>query len=138
MNTRKRYLIHKKFQSDFTLKVLTAILFPMVVCTLFIVIYLKTTGWMSGTLPEGGLESTFWFSILLRAVPVAFVILVFSVLFSHRIAGPVRRMQNAFEGLAQGVAIKDLRLRKKDFFHNIANKLNGLNGNKDAQKEQQT
>jgi hypothetical protein len=128
MSARKHYFIHKRFQTDFTLKIVAAILLPVVVCTLFIVIYLETAGWLGATLPDQGVKSSFWFSFLLRVIPVAFIIFVFSVLFSHRIAGPVRRMQNTFKGLPEAASADSIRLRKKDFFHDIAKKLNMLNG----------
>lgn len=52
--------------------------------------------------------------------------LVFSVgaLFSHRIAGPLDRVERYFEGLARGEEVTPLRFRKNDELHEVATAIN--------------
>ena len=127
MHYRKRYVIHKRFQFDFTMKILAVVFAPVLLCTLFFLFYLQMKGWMTGMASGSLINLGFIFSFLLRALPVAFVILIFSIFFSHRIAGPVNRMQKACEHLAGGQPVSRITLRKKDYFHEFATKLNLLN-----------
>jgi hypothetical protein len=126
MNLRKRYLVHRKFQLDFTLKVLLAVFAPVFICTIFVSLYLIIGGWLPGAHLQHLLNPGFWFAFLLRALPVAFAVIVFTILFSHRIAGPVKRMQAACRERDRGQKPSPIILRKKDYFHRLAQKLNLL------------
>ena len=55
-------------------------------------------------------------------------ILVFltTILFSHRIAGPIYRFEKTVETLSEGNFSIRLKLRKRDEFHEIADGLNSL------------
>ena len=117
MNYRKRYVIHKRFQFDFTIKILAVVFAPVLTCTLFFLLYLHLSGWMNGITASPFVNSGFILSFLLRALPVIFVIFIFSIFFSHRIAGPVIRMQKACEQLADGESVPRITLRKRDYFH---------------------
>jgi hypothetical protein len=132
MNLRRRYVVHQKFQLDFTLKIFAAVFGPVIFCTLFVVLYLKIGGWLAGVQLNPLLDPGFWSVFLLRALPIAFAVFVFSILFSHRIAGPVKRMQNVCEELVKGRKTAQITLRKKDYFHRFAAKLNLLNESCDA------
>ena len=129
MNKRKRYLVNKKFQWNFTFWVLVAVFIPVVVCTLFIFIYLKKSGWLPEIQPDFYMNTGFWSLFLSRAIPVTFAVAVFSILLSHRIAGSIKRMQIACDRLARGVGDTPITLRKNDYFQGLARKLNRLNGN---------
>ena len=126
MNIRKRYLVHRKFQADFSLKILIAVLCPTLVGSLFVISYLKMSGWMGGISLQNLLVEGFIPSFALRVLPVVFAVVIFSVYFSHRIAGPVKRLQQACYSLAKGYPVKQIKLRKRDYFHDMANKLNIL------------
>ncbi len=128
---RKQYIVHKKFQTDFTVKILLAIVGPMLLSSLFILFHLWTSGWM-GNDGFTGLGEAFLYSFVLRTLPISFAIFVFSVLFSHRIAGPVRRMQKACNNLSKNIPTNKIILRKKDYFQSLADKLNLINEQKTA------
>ncbi len=126
MYIRRKYIVHRRFQTDFSAKVLIAILVPMISSCLFVIAFLQFSGWMNGDGLQGFMGEGFVLSFLLRVLPVGFVILVFSVLFSHRIAGPVKKMQNACDNLAEGHPAKHISLRKNDYFKSLAAKLNEI------------
>jgi peptidoglycan hydrolase CwlO-like protein len=68
-------------------------------------------------------------SVLLKAIGVVFVSLLifaaaFEIIHLHRIAGPMHRIEKVLEELSQGKRVGPIRLRKKDFFQNIAESLN--------------
>ena len=49
-----------------------------------------------------------------------------SIRFSHRIAGPVKRLGNDFKRLVDGEAVHPIKLRKNDFCHELAENFNRL------------
>lgn len=126
MNLRKGYLVHRKFQLDFTMKVLLAVFLPVFICTIFVSLYLIFGGWLPGAYLHPLLNPSFWSAFLLRAVMVAFAVIVFSILFSHRIAGPMKRIQAVCRERDSGQKFSPIILRKKDYFHRLAQKLNLL------------
>jgi len=53
-----------------------------------------------------------------------FLITVTSLYFSHRIAGPIYRLQKHLKGLSEGKVVSPLKFRKSDFFQQLANNFN--------------
>lgn len=126
MNHRRRYLVHKKFQLDFTAKILIACFTPMIICTLFVVLYIVISSWLSGASAGDLIDGEFFAMFFMRALPVAFAIFVFSIFFSHRIAGPIRRMQILCEPESGDSTSHRIVLRRRDYFHRLAERLNLL------------
>jgi len=62
------------------------------------------------------------FSFLLIGAGVA----IFCVRYSHRMLGPMIRLQRVIEGISAGDIGETIQLRKKDALHPIAEELNGL------------
>jgi hypothetical protein len=126
MHPRKRYFIHRRFQMDFAIKVLLAVFIPIAICTVFFVAYISI--WDAGTRSFGFhvLRGEILRAILVRALPVGFAVVVFSVLFSHRIAGPLKRLQRTCADYAEGESLPRVSLRKRDYFKPLAIKLNYL------------
>ncbi len=62
----------------------------------------------------------------LTSIAVFAVVIVLGALISHRIAGPVYRIctQLGESDSAPGYAVRDIRLRKKDFFPELAEAIN--------------
>lgn len=55
---------------------------------------------------------------------ITVVIILVSILLSHRVAGPIYRFNNIFEKIAKGeLNIKEIKLRRKDELHDEAYKL---------------
>ena len=68
-------------------------------------------------------------STLFKTIGVVFISLIvfaaaFEIIHLHRIAGPMHRIEKVLEELSQGKRVGPIRLRKKDFFQNIAESLN--------------
>lgn len=47
-------------------------------------------------------------------IPAAFVIIGFSVVISHRVAGPLYRIKRMIDDVIRGEDVEYIRLRKKD------------------------
>lgn len=126
MNNRRQYVIHRRFQWDFTFKVVLALFTPAMVCSLFLFIYLYAGGGTDAgnqlyPLTASGLGIGF----VIRLLPLMLATVVFSILFSHRIAGPLKRMQSKCADLTRkNEPSHPMMLRKRDFFHDLANKMN--------------
>lgn len=128
MNLRKQYLVHHKFQWDFAFRVFLAVYLPVVACSAVMMLMLTYTA----RLPFGDVirmlsSAEFWQGYLLRVLPLAFVVGIFSILFSHRIAGPIGKMQRQCRRMSGGYALSRIALRRKDYFQRFAWKLNLLN-----------
>ncbi len=137
MNLRKQYLVHHRFQWNFALRVFLAVYLPVIACSTAMMLFLTH----SASLPFGDLirmlsSVDFWQGYLLRALPLAFVVGIFSILFSHRIAGPIGKMQRQCRRMSNGYALSRIALRRKDYFQRLAWKLNLLNEVRRRQKEQ--
>jgi flagellar basal body-associated protein FliL len=66
------------------------------------------------------------FPLIMTAVILIIVISVYSLFFSHRMAGPVYRMRVSLDRLLAGDYDFKIQVRKNDFFTNIVNKLEEL------------
>jgi methyl-accepting chemotaxis protein len=63
-------------------------------------------------------------AMILFMVVFALTIFLISLFVSHRIAGPVYRIQLALERMARGNIEKDIKLRKADHFNDLADSYN--------------
>lgn len=61
----------------------------------------------------------FWTSLL-----SASILTVGSLWFSHRVAGPVYRLREHLDAMAEGRTFEDVRFRKRDFFPELAQACN--------------
>jgi methyl-accepting chemotaxis protein len=64
--------------------------------------------------------------LILCPLGAVFVTLVYGLFMSHRMAGPVHRMQKTLTLMAQGDLTDEIRLRKKDAFKPMAESINEL------------
>ena len=69
------------------------------------------------------LVSDFWFPMMMSLL-VAPVLLWDSIRFTHRIAGPIHRINRQVKQLADRESVQPIKLRKNDFCHELANDLN--------------
>ncbi len=68
-------------------------------------------------------------SIILKRIGILFfalILLVFilEILFLHRIAGPLYRIEKTLNDIADGKKVEFIKLRKKDFLKPLANSVN--------------
>ncbi len=68
----------------------------------------------------GQMTSVFIFTSLITV----FIILVAGVIISHRIAGPMYRLNKDLKEMAKNQELKSLKFRKKDFFQEIPEAFN--------------
>ena len=61
---------------------------------------------------------------LLTAAGVSILIVVLGLIISHRIAGPIYRMQSHLDDLARTGEVKELNFREKDYFPEMADSIN--------------
>jgi methyl-accepting chemotaxis protein len=64
--------------------------------------------------------------LILCPLGAVFVTFVYGLFMSHRMAGPVHRMQRTLMLMAQGDLTDEIRLRKKDAFKPMAESINEL------------
>jgi len=50
--------------------------------------------------------------------------LILEILFLHRVAGPIYRIEKTLKDLAEGKKVEKIKLRKKDFFKSLAETTN--------------
>lgn len=129
MRRRVHYLINKRMQLTFTARFLiVTILFA-----LFIAFLAYVTIWpvASAYVQEAFIDivkrqifaRTIWFLI-----PAILVIIAFGIIISHRIAGPLYRIERTIDQVVQGGDVEYIRLRKKDEpeLKNLSNRINDL------------
>ena len=64
--------------------------------------------------------------ILINNLVIMIIIAVIGIFYSHRIAGPIYRMQQDLTRVIEGEEGVRIRLRKKDTMQSLANKINQL------------
>ncbi len=124
---RHHYLIKKRMQLGLTFR----FFFLTILFALFIAFEVYITIWpvVSGLIPKDLMDLVkyqIFFRLLFFAFPVIFVIAAFSIVFSHRIAGPVYRFEQTLDKLIQGQDTEYIHLRKGDELNGLAEKLNEL------------
>ena len=129
IKTRKRYLIKKRLQLGLTFR----FLFLTILFSFFIAFEVYITIWpvVSGAIPEDLMNIVryqVFFRSLCFILPVIFVIAAFSIIFSHRIAGPIYRFEQTLDKLIQGEDVEVIKLRPGDELEELATKLNELIG----------
>ncbi len=62
--------------------------------------------------------------IVLTSILNIFVISIFSVFFSHKMAGPIRRIKNTLQDFSEHKQVAPIKLRSGDFFKDLAELVN--------------
>ena len=79
-----------------------------------------------GKIKTKGKKEKFTKLIICFIFPVIFVIMTFSIVFSHRIAGPIYRLEKTLDRLISGEDVETIRLRKSDALKELVEKVNSL------------
>ena len=134
---RRIYLINPKFQ--FTMVGWVAALAGLVISLLYALdLYFfhrfHELGLSVGLPPEHiyyrflGEQSQFMMGAVLLVSALIFIILMIGgIMLSHRIAGPLYRLQKHMVDISEGQTIKDVKFRKNDYFPELAEAFNKLN-----------
>jgi hypothetical protein len=124
---RRTYLIKKGMQ----LKATGRVTFIAIFFSLFVVFEVYITIWpvVSGFLPKDMMslvQQRIFFRAIFFLLPFIFVIATSSILLSHRIAGPLYRIELTLDKLIQGEDVEYIHLRKNDELKELAEKINRL------------
>lgn len=130
---RKNYFIDKKFQSLFIIKFCTLIVLGAILSGAIIYLMSKSTVTTSFENLRLVIKSTADFilpAVLLSSIVVIVVIgiatIAVTLFTSHRIAGPLYRVEKDIEEVASGNLAKRFNLRKADELKALAEGLNNL------------
>lgn len=144
---RFRYFIDKPFQTKFILRFVLVILLGLTV-TMGILAYYSQTKFQEGiylkyekidTITKGGVPQAvpkkimtfnrlqlFWRPVVFVSVFYMVLLIIFGLFYSHRMAGPLYRIQKNLQGFIEGDDLKDIRIRKNDHFQELVTLLNQL------------
>ena len=139
-NRRKTYVIEKNFQTRFILRFILVIVGATLLSTgaLLGVFYFKfqfggadINNLIIMITPEGttdvsSLFTTVLIPILAANLLILCIIVPYSLVYSHKVAGPVYRFEKSLDLILEGRLDFMIKLRKKDEFKNIAEKMNSL------------
>jgi hypothetical protein len=128
---RVNYLVNKRMQLTCTARFLVITL----LFALFIGFLAYVTVWpvASAFIPKGLIDLV-KHQILVRTIlflmPAIFVIIGFGIVISHRMAGPLFRIERTIDEVVRGGDVELIRLRKKDEkeFKDLAENVNKLIG----------
>lgn len=130
-SVRKKILINKKFQFKYA-AMIVATLFVMVALVEWDIFYTMKTILPKVFFMEEIRQDLTAFHLLLAMKSLVFMVLVafISVYFSHRIAGPIYRLEkDLIYMINEGDLTKQFRLREKDELKELAEALNTMTAN---------
>ena len=138
MISRRRFLVKKEIQIGLAWRFLLLI----VLFSLFVGFEVYVSIWqvVSHVIPED-LKSIVANRILTRmiifTIPVVFVIIACSIVFTHWIVGPLSRLEGVIQRLAKGEDVDYIRVRKTDELRALASAVNDLIKSHKSQKAPQ-
>ena len=94
---------------------------------IFLLLLKKERGEVGGSLE---LAEDFLPFLIYNTVLVVFVAIAmatYSIIHSHRVAGPIFRLRQSLQRLRRGDYNFSLHFRERDFFHDVAENINDLN-----------
>ena len=109
------YLINKRMQLAFTARFLiVTILFAVFIGFLgYVTLWPIFLAYVPKNLIDLAKHQVFIRTILFL-IPAVFVIIGFTIVVSHRFAGPLNRLVRTIDDVIQGKDVENIRLRKKD------------------------
>jgi methyl-accepting chemotaxis protein len=139
-NKRKKYIIEGNFQARFILRFVLIIVGVTLLSTgsILLLFYLKYQyggtdpgGILIRVTPEGTSDVSSLFSVVFTPLIAANLLVLvisipFTLLYSHKIAGPIYRLQQCLDLLLSGEMDFIITLRRHDEFKYLADKMNAL------------
>jgi sensor histidine kinase YesM len=123
----RNYLIKKDIQLGLTYR----FLFILIIFSLFIgfqayiIIWPVVSGYISKEL-IGLVRHQVFIRLLFLGLPFIVVIVGFTIVFTHRIAGPIYRIELTIDRLKQGEDVPLIKLRPGDELRELAEKTNDI------------
>lgn len=130
---RRQYFINSRFQAGFILK-FVAVLFLGGILSIMVTM-LTTQSTLTSTFAGSRLviEKTSMailpsviFTTILTILVVGVVVVIITLLVSHKIAGPMYRFEQDLEEISRGNLQKKVHIRNGDQFDSVARKLNEM------------
>lgn len=138
---RKKYFVKKRLQMKYLFFVLLAMVVPTIVCCGALYYFIWQTVASQIAVPEAIAENLIPAlyevnTVLAIAIPVVFIIIIFfAVVISHKIAGPVYRIERELKEIsAERDYTRRIKLRTKDELQEITNAINELLEKLDTEK----
>ena len=131
---RKQYLIKTRFQLSYVGLILVLIIITACICS-YVVYYtsLVTLGEkLAAVYPQGRIASIVQMvniRIVLSIIIISPFIIMIGIYFSHKIAGPIYRIERFLKDMADGNLGQALTLRKGDELVSIADGINDIRMN---------
>ena len=124
---RKQYLIKKGFQIRFMIIIIAAMLLIALVTSWSIYSALIETLYNQFHGENLALiKHAITYKLFIRSLLLIFAIAVLSIFISHRMAGPVYKFENTIKALVRGEKVREIGLRKRDEFYDLATAINSL------------
>lgn len=127
---RRIYLINPSFQVKFSLLVsfiifLSSIIYPLTIHNLITTI----SGQVAATSPEfstqlSDIKSTLLLILVLWQVGFTLLAFVICIFMTHKVAGPLFKLQKYLSHIREGQFNGKLFFRKGDYFHSLADDIN--------------
>lgn len=122
---RVHYLINRRFQVGFALRLLCI----LALFALFMLFEAYVTLWpvLAPFVPDAMLPwvlQRLGIRVALFAVPVGLVIVAMGIVLTHRIAGPVHRLERTLDTILAGGRVQPVRLRKHDELKPLCRRIN--------------
>ena len=124
---RKQYLIKKGFQLRFMIIIIAAMLLIALVTSWSI--YSAVIETLHNQFHGENLaliKYAITYKLFIRSLLLIFAIAVLSIFISHRMAGPVYKFENTIKALVRGEKVREIGLRKRDEFYDLATAINSL------------
>lgn len=128
---RKQYLVSKRFQLKYVGLILLLMFMTAALCA-YVVYYtgmLFMSEKLANVYPQGRfvhIVSIVNFRIFLSVILISPMVALVGIFLSHRISGPVYRLERVLEEIASGDLTPHITLRKKDELANLANGINSV------------
>jgi methyl-accepting chemotaxis protein len=130
---RRQYFINRKFQAGFILKFIGVLVFGAVLSVAVTMLATKATLTSSFEGSKLVIEKTSLailpsvvFTNVITTLVVGMIVIVITLLVSHKIAGPMFRFEKDLEEISQGNLMKHIQTRQGDQFSSVAKNLNSM------------
>ena len=131
---RRRYIIKKTFQVKYTAIILCFIfLTAFISCAaIYFALYPYLSEKLANVYPQGRLVTVLKNAQINASVSTLILLPLaawFGIILSHRIAGPWYRLENILKLMAKGNFATEVKLRKNDELHSLADAINDATRN---------
>lgn len=134
---RRQYYIYREIQ----LKYIRLTLFLMLLVCIVMGYTIYETSWgiltktLSKVYPAGDIKGVYSIlntTLILRLLIMIPVIVVATIYVSHRVAGPVYRLEKELKGISEGDLSRRIVLREKDDLNKLADEINKVTNQLDS------